>query len=338
MNKYRVLILTDHSSHSSENSLYALAKTLRQHPACAFVDVADRSNSLNKLFFNCYYSKALFVSRVENDFSFDKEGTCYTRNLKRSRVEDYDMVWLRLPPPLSKPFLDFLEETYPSQLFINAPKGIYETGSKAFLINFQDCCAPMKICHSVEDILEFSQQFPIVLKPFREYGGKGILKIDGKNVWEGTRKLDFDTVLAQWAEQEIAYLAVKFLKNVKQGDKRIVVVKGEIMGASLRLPASNSWLCNVAMGGTSNQTEVNKEELKIIERLNPILLNLGIVMYGVDTLVDDHGKRVLSEINTSSIGGIAQISKMENKPLVQRSTDLIWDYILERKAIGATTN
>ena len=124
---------------------------------------------------------------------------------------------------------------------------------------------------------------------------------------------------------------MKYLKNVKQGDKRIVVVNGQILGASLRLPADNSWLCNVAMGGSSNITQVEKEEEEIIRIINPTLSDKGIVMYGVDTLVGDDGKRVLSEINTTSIGGLPQIAAMNNLPLLERAIDLIWEFYNDKK-------
>ena len=103
------------------------------------------------------------------------------------------------------------------------------------------------------------------------------------------------------------------------------------MGASLRLPAKESWLCNVAMGGTSNFSEADEDELEIVRRVNPILSKMGIVMYGLDTLVDDDGKRVLSEINTTSIGGLPQIAKMTQQPLVEKAIDLIWAYFLTNK-------
>jgi len=253
-------------------------------------------------------------------------------------LDTYDVVWLRLPPPLPKPFLIFLKHKFPNVIFINDPDGIYETGSKEFLMNFTDVCPPMRLCYSVEDILEFAVRFPIVLKPFREYGGKGIVKIKGDRVWEGKKEYLLSTFLQKIEKSDIEYLAVKFLKNVGQGDKRIVVVDEKIIGASLRLPAKDSWLCNVAMGGRSIAGSVNEEEVKIIERINPLLSKLGIVMYGVDTLVDDDGKRVLSEINTSSIGGIPQMQKQQDLPLVKETTDEIWNYIVtknkERNAIS----
>jgi len=308
MKKLKLLVLTDHSNHSSENSLYTLVQSMRLHPNCGQIDVATRANEINTFFFDRLIPKNIFVTKVTEDFAFSPDSSLFKTNVRRVSVKDYDAVWLRMPPPLSKEFLEFLTREFKEQLIINDPVGIYETGTKAFLTNFTDCCPPLAICSTIKDIEQFKEKYPIVLKPFRDYGGKG----KGK---------------------PINYLGVKFLKNVGQGDKRIVVVDGQIMGASLRLPAQGSWICNVSQGGSSNKTEVSEEEIEIIKKINPVLSKMGIVMYGVDTLVGDNGKRVLSEINTTSIGGLPQIARMEGKPLVKQATDLLWDYITKKITI-----
>ncbi len=339
MKKLKLLVLTDHSNHSAENSLYTLVQFMRLHPNCEQVDVATRGNELNGFFFIKFIPKNIFVTKVDRHFAFSSNGDAFKTNLRRSFLKDYDAVWLRMPPPLSSDFLAFLTQAFPNQLIINNPTGIYETGSKAFLLNFKDSCPPMSICTTIESIRDFKKQFPIVLKPYRDYGGKGIIRIDGDTVWDGGVKMTFKAFTNQYKEKSIPYLGVKFLKNVGQGDKRIVVVDGQIMGASLRLPAKGSWICNVAQGGTSNMAKVSEEEETIIQKINPILSKMGIVMYGVDTLVDDNGKRVLSEINTTSIGGLPQIARMEGKPLVKQATDLIWDYIIKKiKILNAITD
>ncbi len=322
-----MLVLTDHSNHSSENSLYALVQSMRKHPRCAQIDVATRGYSENNLFFEKLMSRYLFVSKVDENFTFSSEGKSFSKNRRQELVRSYDVIWLRMPPPLSNEFLGYLKTELPHQLIINDPVGIYKTGTKAFLTNFRDCCPPMEICESIGAIKTFKEKFPIVLKPFRDYGGKGIVRIDGNTVWDGKIKKTFTEFRTQYLAKPTPYLGVKFLKNVGQGDKRIIVVDGQIMGASLRLPAKGSWICNVAQGGSSNIAKVSEEEVAIIQKLDPVLSKLGIVMYGVDTLVGDDGKRILSEINTTSIGGLPQIAQMEGKPLVKQATDLIWDYI-----------
>lgn len=331
MQQYRVLVLTDHTHHNQHNSLYPLAVAMKQHPLCLQMDVATGKNPKNQSFFDAENGENIWVSPVNHDFTFSKEGKAFNNKITKKTTKAYDLIWLRLPPPLSPSFLAFLEKTFSQQCVINHPKGIYQSGSKAFLLNFATFCPPMRICYTKTDILSFTQQFPIVLKPFRSYGGKGIVRIAGNQAWLGQQKMPLTDFLASLPNTDLAYLGVKFLKNVSQGDKRIVVVHGKIMGASLRLPAKNSWLCNISMGGSSNLSSVTTEEREIIAALDPVLSKLGIVMYGVDTLVDDNGKRVLSEINTTSIGGLPQIAQQQGKPLVAESIDLFWQYFLENK-------
>lgn len=331
MEKYKVLVLTDHAGHSKENSLYALVTKMGMHPLTDQIDIASRGNSINQDFFHHKADAKLWISKARKDFAFSENGVHLNENLSIANLNDYDLIWLRMPPPLEKYFLDFLGTNFSGKVIINNPQGIYTTGSKEFLVNFSSCCPPMKVCRTKEDIIAFKSQFPIVLKPFREYGGKGIVKIAGDEVSLGKEKISFDAFINQLAEDEIAYLGVKFLKNVKQGDKRIIVVNGKILGASLRLPAADSWLCNVAMGGKSIVSAVDEAEEKIVATINPILAKMGIAMYGVDTLVGDDGQRILSEINTTSIGGLPQVAAQQNLPLVEEAIDLVWQFFLKQK-------
>ena len=122
------------------------------------------------------------------------------------------------------------------------------------------------------------------------------------------------------------YLSMKYLKNVSEGDKRILVVGGEILASSLRLPAKDSWLCNVAQGGKSVSSEVTEREREIIQTINPTLKKKGVLIYGADTLVDDDGKRVLSEVNTLSVGGFPQAEAQTGKPVINTLISKIFEY------------
>ncbi len=328
MNKYKVLILTDHKEHTQENSLYDLASKLLMHDKTFSVDVSSRAVTKNDGFFNKKLDSLIFATSVNSDFAFSKKEHPLNGGLRAIEESQYDLVWLRLPPPLDKQFLDYLSLRFQNRFIINSPRGIHLTGTKEFLLNFQSVCPPLKICRHINDIIEFKEKFPIVLKPFRAYGGAGIVRIENETVWIGNRKVSFSEFQNQYDNTE--YLGVKFLKNVDKGDKRIIVVNGKILGASLRLPARDSWICNVAMGGSSHKAVITNEEYEIIEAINPRLIEMGIVMYGVDTLVGDDGKRVLSELNTTSIGGLPQIAKMNKEPLVEKAIDLIWDYYEEQ--------
>ena len=192
----------------------------------------------------------------------------------------------------------------------------------------------MRLVTSVEEILEFAKKFPIVLKPLRDYGGKGILRIGGEKLDDGSTEYDttqYLTSLKPIIENE-GFLAMKFLKNVDEGDKRILVVDGEVLASSLRLPAENSWLCNVAQGGRSVPTEVTQEELRIVDEVAPRLKEEGVLICGIDTLVDDDGKRVMSEVNTLSVGGFPQSQMQTGRPVIKKTIESILNHACsERK-------
>ncbi|MBK7409991.1 MAG: hypothetical protein IPJ40_19245 [Saprospirales bacterium] len=120
---------------------------------------------------------------------------------------------------------------------------------------------------------------------------------------------------------------MKYLKNVDQGDKRIIVLTGHILGASIRLPAKGSWMCNVAQGGLATPAVAEAEEQQMAAKLSPLLADRGVIFYGFDTLVNDEGLRTLSEINTLSIGGLVQIANFTGKPVVREAAYLIWEYV-----------
>ena len=161
----------------------------------------------------------------------------------------------------------------------------------------------------------------------RSYGGKGIVKIDDESVWEGDDKISFSEFKEKMKGRLIKYLGMKYLKNVHAGDKRIVVCNKKILGASLRLPPKDSWLCNVAQGGSSHPAEPDSEEKAMANQLGQMLFDKGIILFGFDTLLGDDGKRKLSEINTLSIGGLPQIGILAGKPVVKTAASLIWEYI-----------
>ncbi len=327
MRKYNMLILTDHSKHSLENALYPIARTLARHPFCNRIDVASRGLEENLDFFQGKDVKHVFTTTVNEYFSYTKEGDYLTKNAIKTNLKEYDVIFLRLPPPLSEAFLLFLNKIFSNKTIINNPMGIFETGSKEYLLNFPELCPPLKRCDSLEAIIEFKNQFPIVLKPYREYAGRGIIRIDEDKVWIEKNQISFDNFSTGIKDKKIEYLGVKFLKNVRQGDKRIVVVGGKIMGASLRLPAKDSWICNVAQGGTAQLSKADPEEQKIVATLNPHLEKKGILFYGVDTLVNDDGRRVLSELNVTSIGGLPQMAAYSGLPLVEEASNILWNYI-----------
>lgn len=325
MKAYRTLVLTDHSGHSDQNSLYAIVQAMVRDERFAKVDVASRGLPQNDGFFNRMDANALYGVEAQLDFSYADDGLYLQRNLKLLDITDYEILLMRLPRPITDEYLYWLSDVFSHAVLINDPKGIVTTSTKAYLLNFPDLCPDMKLCRSIEEVIAAATQQDIVLKPLREYGGKGILKIYNGIVDDGHDTYEARAYLSKIEDAliEDGYLAMKYLNNVSQGDKRILVVGGKIMAASLRLPAEGSWLCNVAQGGRSVPSEVTPEETNIINKISPALTSQGILIYGVDTLVDDDGRRILSEINTLSIGGFPQSQAQTGRPIIQILLDKI---------------
>ena len=123
---------------------------------------------------------------------------------------------------------------------------------------------------------------------------------------------------------------MKFLDQVVQGDKRIILAGNHILGSSLRLPAEGSWLCNVAQGGSSVSSGIDPEERELIAGVLPFLREEGILIAGIDTLVGDHGERVLSEINSLSVGGFLNLQEQSGKPIIQQLVQIIIDYVIKK--------
>ena len=328
MKKYKVLVLTDHRGHSIQNSIYAILQGMLKHEQCMHIDIASRGVVENQLFFESHDKGALHVVTLNSKFKYSESGESYTENLKKANVEDYNFVFLRLPRPLRDESLLWFEELFSNATIVNSAKGIIATSSKAFLLNFPDVCPDIKLCTSIADVMEEVEKYPIVLKPLKEYGGRGLLKINKEHIDDGENIHDTNTYLASIKDQieNDNYLSMRFLKNVTKGDKRILVVDGEIMASSLRLPAEDSWLCNVAQGGTSVPSEATQEEVNIISTIKSKLRAQGIFMYGVDTLENDEGKRILSEINTLSIGGWPQAEAQTGIPIINKLINKLFQH------------
>jgi glutathione synthase len=327
MKTYKLLVLTNHKMQSSSNSIYALLTALARHEACERIDVASLGVSANKLFFKYHLESRLMAAPISRGFRFSEDGRAFLSQARWVEVNEYDFIFLRLPPPADALFFEFLTSVFPANRIINRPEGIMETGSKKYLLQHPELCPPMRYCEHIDQVEHFSQLFPIVLKPLNGYGGHGIIRIDGEKVWLGPQEISFSQFARQFRGNNQPFLAMKYLKHVSRGDKRVVVCRDTIVGASLRKPAKGNWLCNGAQGGASGRTIITKEERQIAAQLGKDLMKKGIFMFGFDTLTDDEGKRVLSEINTQSIGGLKQISEQRGSQILEKVTNLFWWHV-----------
>lgn len=309
----KVLILTDHSKHSVHNSVYNLANEIQARSEVDQVSIASRGDYRNNGFFS-EKTSGLYMATIQDKVEFPIDAWLQGSG-SLHEIGDFDAIFLRLPRPIAPSFFTFLQKIFPEDKIINRPSGIVKTSNKSYLTSFDKYVVPVALCNDFTDILDFHESYDCVLKPLEEYGGKGILKIEKGQVYDGNQIYTMTEFEHMYHQQPQPYLAMQYLHNVKNGDKRIVVVNGIILTSSLRLPAEGHWLCNVAQGGRDVAAQPTKREEEIVEYLNPFMAAQGIFYYGLDTLEDDNGERVISEINTLSIGGIAPAELGDNKNL-----------------------
>lgn len=324
------LVLTDHRAHQAQNSLYELVRALQDQNPNARIEIASRGNSENEPFFYGHQEDEIHVQALTQDFHFDPNHRFFSKSKVLRKLSDYHWILLRLPRPVEASFFDFLTNNFDERKIINRPSGIEKTSNKLYLLNYQKWCPPMKHCQSMDDIKAFASQFPIVLKPLKNYGGKGLIRIDGNEVWLENKASNWSELEESLQDEEaINYLAMKFLNGVHLGDKRIMVSNEKILGATLRLPSKGSWLCNVSQGGSSIGVELEEREMEMVHSIIPDLRKEGVILFGIDTLASEDGVRYLSEINTLSLGGLAPADQFSQQPIIQRAAEGIWQYIAQ---------
>lgn len=328
--KYTLLVVTDHTTHTDSNSIYRLCQAMLDDPRCNDVWVCSRGMEENKDFFGGIPDAEIIGSQVTTGFQFDPEGRFFYTNPQEIDRGTVDAIMIRMPQPPDPAFIFSLETIVPPSQIINRPDGIMETSSKAFLLELSHLCPEPLLCYTIEQAIVLGSKQEIVLKPLYSYGGRGLVRLSSIDCWNENEKHPLNELSSFLDESHFPMLATRFLKNVTMGDKRTIVANGQILGSALRLPAPGSWMCNVAQGGHAELADADEDELRIERVLTPLLHSKGVVFYGFDTLVDDDGKRVLSEINTLSIGGLVPLDEMTKDDVLGRAAKLLWDYISAR--------
>lgn len=320
-----ILIITDSKTHQETDDIFHICSRLKKLGNIVYI--LDRDFPENTQFFNKGRQQDLFAYELkDSNFTFFDYSQ---KNIVRHSIskEEIDLILLRIDRPISDTLLTSIEVYFNNQLIINKPSGIIKTASKEFLFSVKEVCPPMKLCKTYDEIIEFSQAFPIVIKPLKGYGGKNICRILNNKFYHENIEIDeptFRTLLETFLKQDKKLLVVEYLKNVSLGDKRIYVVNGNIIGATNRIPKDNSWIGNVQQGATVSKTSISLQEELIISKINKVLLDKGIYIYGADILINNNHEPILSEINTLNVGGCNIIDELYDSNCI----DIVVDSIL----------
>ena len=243
------------------------------------------------------HARPVTVQRVVGDHY--KAGEVRRLDLGR----DIDVVLMRQDPPFDMGYITathLLERIEGEALVVNNPVSVRNAPEKVMVLDYRRFMPPTIVTRSVEEVRLFQKKHgAVVVKPIHGNGGKAIFRVgpEGENL--GAL---FEVFNQTWPEP---HMVQAFLPEVAKGDKRIVLVDGEIAGAINRKPGEGEFRSNLAVGGYAEKTELTAEEQEICAALGPELKRLGLIFVGIDVI----GGKYLTEINVTSPTGIVAIDK-----------------------------
>ena len=252
----------------------------------------------------------------------DKEGDHYRFSDPRTvDLADVDVVQLRQDPPFDMGYITtthLLERIHPETLVVNDPAHVRNAPEKVFVLDFLDLMPATAITRSLEVVKDFRAKYKdIIIKPLYGNGGAAVFRVGPKDTNLNALVELFLTVFRE------PFMVQEYRDEVRQGDKRIILVDGEVAGAINRVPAADETRSNMHVGGEAVAVELTKRDQEICARLGPELKKRGLIFVGIDVIGD-----YLTEINVTSPTGIREVKRFGGNDIAA----LIWDAI--EKKVG----
>ncbi len=256
-------------------------------------------------------------ARVEELQVRDVEGDHFTLGEPVSRdLSEMDVVLLRQDPPFDMNYITtthLLERIHPKTLVVNDPAWVRNSPEKIFVTEFPDLMPDTLITKDPQEIAAFRKEFgDIILKPLYGNGGAGVFHLA-----DGDRNLtSLLEMFGQMFREPI--IAQRYLKDVRAGDKRIILIDGEPVGAINRVPSESDARSNMHVGGRAEKTELTEREREICARIGPSLRERGFILVGIDVIGD-----YMTEINVTSPTGIREVKRFGGADIAA----LFWDAV-----------
>lgn len=282
----------------SEDSTYMIIKeSLNRGIECFYNDpnwVYADINRKNKI--------KSHISRI-----FLKDNGTLTYDIKNKinvDLENFSAIFIRQDPPYDMKYISntYLLEKLKKPMVINNPSELRNFPEKHIMMNFPDLTPSTIISSDVEVLIKFIEKNnEVILKPAYGNGGLGIVKVDAS-------KRNLTNFLSKYINQfsNNPIIAQRFLKNYIRGDKRVILINGNVKGSVLRVPKKNSIKSNFHAGGSAVKTSLNKKEKLICQKIKNFLINKKLYFVGID-IIDGF----LTEINITSPTGIQEINRLD---------------------------
>ena len=235
---------------------------------------------------------------------------------------DVDVVLMRQDPPFDLGYLTgtwLLERIRGETLVVNDPVSVRNAPEKVFVLDFPEFMPPTMVTRDLDAVKDFQARYgAVVIKPLHGNGGKAVFRVDADGSNLGALVELFGQV---WPEP---FMVQQFLPSVAKGDKRIVLVDGEVAGAINRKPGEGEFRSNLAQGGSAEAATLTDREAEICAAMGPELKKRGLVFVGIDVI----GGEWLTEINVTSPTGIVAIDRFNGTD----TAGAIWDAAERRHA------
>ncbi|OUR76181.1 glutathione synthase [Alphaproteobacteria bacterium 46_93_T64] len=237
----------------------------------------------------------------------------------RINLADTDVVLMRQDPPFDMSYITathLLEMVHPKTLVVNDPASVRNAPEKIFVTHFEGVLPPTLISSNLEEMRAFRAEHKnIIIKPLYGNGGAGVFHLK-----PGDENLTVIHELFNEFYRE-PMIVQKYLPEVRQGDKRIILIDGKPVGAINRVPQEGESRSNMHVGGQALKTGLTARELEICEIIGPSLKAQGLIFVGIDVIGD-----YMTEINVTSPTGLQEINRYDG---VKLEAD-IWDCIEEK--------
>ena len=234
-------------------------------------------------------------------------------------LSEFGVIWLRQDPPFDMGYITnthLLDLVAKETLIVNNPFWVRNLPEKLLVLEFPDLIPDTMISRDLEEVEEFKREFKdIIVKPLYGNGGAGVfrLKEDDKNL-TSLHELFFNM-------SSEPLIAQAFLPDVKNGDKRIILVDGSPVGAINRVPKAGEIRSNMHVGGKAEPAKLSQRDREICRAIGPTLKSKGQVFVGIDIIGD-----YLTEINVTSPTGIQELERFDNVNIAE----MIWHAIEEK--------
>ncbi len=256
-------------------------------------------------------------ARVEEMTVRDEKGDHFSLGEPvRTDLSDMDVVLLRQDPPFDMNYITtthILERIHPGTLVVNDPAWVRNSPEKIFVTEFAELMPETLITKDPQEVAAFRREYgDIIVKPLYGNGGAGIFHLH-----EADRNLASLLEMFSQLFRE-PFIVQRYLKEVRAGDKRIILIDGEPVGAVNRVPAESESRSNMHVGGRAEKAQLTEREREICAAIGPSLRQRGFILVGIDVIGD-----YMTEINVTSPTGIREIKRFGGADIAA----LFWDAV-----------